>query len=98
WKKVFGFRAKSIRDVRFPDTGLHPCLRDESVTLEARQVRSHGVVGQAQSPSKIVHCAVACPQKLEDFPSRAFEQPLPPAYMFHLFKRSWTPGESQKHV
>src|SRR6516165_8151386 len=24
WKEVFGFRAKSIRDVRFPDPGLHP--------------------------------------------------------------------------
>src|SRR5262245_58331254 len=24
WKEVFGFRAKSIRDVRFSDPGLHP--------------------------------------------------------------------------
>jgi hypothetical protein len=55
----------------------------ESVALEAGKVRSHGVIGQAQLCGEIVHCTILCPQKLKDFPSRAFEQPLPPAYMFH---------------
>src|SRR5437588_696456 len=58
-------------------------LLSRSVTLQAGKVRSHGVISQAQGPGKIVHCAFSCAQKLKDFPSRAFEQPPPPAYMFH---------------
>ena len=49
-------------------------------------MRSHGVVGQVQGISEIVYCAFPCSQKLEDFSSRAFEQPLAPAYMFHRIK------------
>src|SRR4030095_6300140 len=85
-KKVFGFRAQSIRDVRFADARPHACLRNESVTLQAGKVRSHGVIGQAQGVSEIIHGAFACSQKLKDFPSCAFEQPLAPAYMFHSIK------------
>ena len=55
----------------------------EPVPLQAGKVRSHGVVGQAQPFGEIVYCTISCPQKLKDFPARAFEQPLPPAYMFH---------------
>jgi hypothetical protein len=55
----------------------------EPVALQAGKMRSHGVVGQAQLLSEIVHGASSCPQELKDFPARAFEQPLPPAYMFH---------------
>jgi len=55
----------------------------ESVTLQAGKVRSHGVISQAQLFSEIVHCAFSCTEKLEDLSSRAFEQPFPPAYMFH---------------
>ena len=58
----------------------------ESVALQAGKVRSHGVISQAQGLSEIVHCAFSRPQKLKDFPSRAFEQALPPAYMFHQIK------------
>ena len=58
-------------------------MDDESVALQAGKVRSHGVISQAQLCCEIVHCAFSCPQKLKDFSSRAFEQPLPPAYMFH---------------
>src|SRR5262245_14275988 len=72
-EKVFSFRAKSIGGVRFADAGPHACLRDESVTLEAGKVCPHGVISQAQRLGEIIHCAFSCPQKLKDFPSRAFE-------------------------
>ncbi len=55
----------------------------ESVALQAGKVRSHGVISQAQFSGEIIHCAFSCPQKVQDSSSRAFEQPLPPAYMFH---------------
>jgi hypothetical protein len=72
-EKVFSFGAKSIGGVRFADAGPHACLRDESVTLEAGKVCPHGVISQVQRLSEIIHRAFSCPQKLEDFPSRAFE-------------------------
>src|SRR5205814_7920930 len=82
-KKLFGFRAESISGVGFSKARLHARMDYESVTLQTGKVRPHGVISQAQGPGKIVHCAFSCAQKLKDFPSRAFEQPLPPAYMFH---------------
>ena len=63
--------------------GFMPECDYEPVALQAGKVRSHGVISQAQRFCEIVHCPFSCAQKLEDFPSRAFEQPLPPAYMFH---------------
>jgi hypothetical protein len=58
-------------------------LRHESVALKAGKVRSHGVISQTQFFCKLVHSAFPFAQQVEDFTPRAFEQPLPPAYMFH---------------
>ena len=82
-KKLFGFRAESICGVGFSKARLHARMDYEPVALQAGKMRAHGVISQAQSLSQIVHRAFSCPQKLKDFPSRTFEQPLPPAYMFH---------------
>jgi hypothetical protein len=68
------------------------------VALQAGKVRSHSVVGQAQLFCEFVYRPVSRTQKVQDSSSRTFEQPFAPAYMCHLFKRSWTLGESQKHV
>jgi hypothetical protein len=49
-------------------------------------VGSHCVISQTQLSREFVHRPVSCPQEIEDFPPRAFEQPLPPAYKFHSLK------------
>jgi|SRR6516165_4115618 len=82
-KKLFGVGAESICDVGLSKAGLHARMDDEPVTLQAGKVCSHSVVGQAQLFCEFVYRPISCSQKLKDFPSRAFEQPLPPAYMFH---------------
>ena len=58
----------------------------EPVALQTCEVRSHGVVGQEQLFCEFVYRPISCPQKVQDSSSRTFEQPLPPAYMFHLVK------------
>src|SRR5437764_10326847 len=68
----------------FSKAGLHARMDYESVALQAGKVRSHSVVGQAQFFCEFVYRPISCPQEIQDFPSRTFEQPLPPAYMFHL--------------
>ena len=85
-KKVFGFRAKSISRMRFSNARLQPGLRHQPVSFKAGKVRSHGVISKVQFFCELVHGAFSCVQKVEDFPSRAFEQPLPPAYIFHYIK------------
>ena len=90
-KQLFGFQAQRIRSVRFANARLHACLRHESVALEAGKVRSDRVISQAQLFREFVHRPFLCPQEVEDFSSRAFEQPLPPAYMFHLLKHHEDP-------
>jgi hypothetical protein len=85
-KKVFGFRAKRISRMRFSDAGLEPGFRHQPVAFKAGKVRSHGIISKVQFFCELVHGALSCAQKVEDFPSRAFEQPLPPAYIFHYTK------------
>ena len=58
----------------------------EPVPLQAGKVRSHSVVGQAQLFCEFVYRPVSRTQKVQDSSSRTFEQPLPPAYMFHKVK------------
>jgi hypothetical protein len=55
----------------------------EPVALQAGKVRSHSVVGQAQLFCEFVYRPISCAQEVQDSPSRTFEQPLPPTYMFH---------------
>ena len=55
----------------------------EPVALKAGEVRSHSVVRKAQRVREIVHRPVSRTQKIQDSSSRTFEQPFPPAYMFH---------------
>src|SRR5262245_45425792 len=85
-KELFSFRTKSVRGVRFANAAFEPGLCHESVALKAGKVRPHSVISQIQFFSELVYSAFSCAQKLEDFPSGAFEQPLPPAYMFHYTK------------
>src|SRR5581483_9280869 len=54
--------------------------RDRLVT---GKMRSHSVISQVQLRRKFVHCSFSRSQKVENFSPGAFEQPLPPAYMFH---------------
>ena len=58
----------------------------EPVTLQAGKVRPHSVVGQAQLFCEVVYRPISRTQKVQDSSSRTFEQPLPPAYMFHRIK------------
>ena len=83
---MFGFRAKSICGVRFANTRLQSRLDHESVALEAGKVRSHSIISEAQLFREFVDCPLSRPKEVEDFPPRAFEQPRPPAYMFHSLK------------
>src|SRR5882724_13299383 len=82
-KQLFGFRAESICGVGFSKARLHAGMDYKSVALQAGEVRPHRVVGKTQLFCEFVHRPLSCPQEVEDFPPRAFEQPLPPAYMFH---------------
>jgi len=90
-KQLFGFRAESICGVGFSKAGLHACMDYEPVALQAGKVRAHSVVGQVQLFCEFVYRPISCPQKVQDSPSRTFEQPLPPAYMFHLVKDHGNP-------
>ena len=83
---MFGFRAKSICGVRFANARFQSRLDHESVALEAGKVRSHSIISEAQLSREFVDCPLSRPKEVEDFPSRAFEQPRPPAYMFHSLK------------
>jgi len=85
-EKVFGFGPKSISRMRFSNARLESGLRHQPVAFKAGKVRSHGVISKVQFFCEFVHCAFSCAQEVEDFPSRAFEQPLPPAYIFHYIK------------
>jgi hypothetical protein len=58
----------------------------EPVALQADKVRSHSVVGQLQLFCQFVYRPISRPQKIQDSSSRTFEQPLPPADMFHQIK------------
>jgi hypothetical protein len=83
---MFGFRAKSICGVRFANARLQSRLDHESVALEAGKVRSHSIIGEAQIFREFVDRPLARPKEVEDFTPRAFEQPRPPAYIFHSIK------------
>ena len=83
---MFGFRAKSIRGVRFANARLQSRLDHESVALEVGKVRSDSIISKAQLFREFVDRPLSCPKEVDDFPPRAFEQPLPPAYMFHSLK------------
>jgi hypothetical protein len=65
-----------------PEAGL----RYQPVSLEAGKVRSHGVISQVQFFRELVNSAFSGAQKVEDFTPGAFEQPFPPAYIFHYTK------------
>jgi len=83
---MFDFRAKSISRVRFANARLQSRLDHESVALEVGKVRSHSIISEAQLFRKFVDRPLSRRKEVEDFSPRAFEQPLPPAYMFHSLK------------
>ena len=85
-KQMFGVRSETIRNVRFANARLQSRLDHESVALEAGKVRSHSIISEAQLFREFVDRPLSRPKEAEDFPPRAFEQPLPPAYMFHSLK------------
>jgi hypothetical protein len=70
----------------FSKAGLHARMNYEPVAFQAGKMRSHSVVGQAQLFCEFVYRPVSYTQKVQDPASRTFEQPLPPAYMFHRTK------------
>ncbi len=85
-KDLFRFRAESIRGVGFANARPEAGLRHEPVSLKTGKVCSHSVISQVQFVRELVHRAFSSAQKVEDFAPGAFEQPLPPAYMFHYIK------------
>src|SRR6266487_2844078 len=85
-KQLLRFGPDSVRSVRFANPRLESRLRHKSVAFQVGKVRSHGVISQMQFCRKFVHRPFSCSQEIEDFSPRAFEQALPPAYMFHRFK------------
>jgi hypothetical protein len=49
-------------------------------------MRSDSVISQTQLFREFVDRPLSRPKEVEDFSPRAFEQPLPPAYMLHSLK------------
>jgi hypothetical protein len=83
---LFGFWPESVHGVRFAKARPNAGLRGESIALKTGKMRSHTVISQTQLFGKFVHGPFSRSQEVKDFSPRAFEQPLPPAYMFHSFK------------
>jgi hypothetical protein len=69
--------------VGFPDASLEAGLHHESISLKAGKVCPYGVIGEMQLIGQLVNRGLSGAQKLKNFPSRAFEQPRAPAYVFH---------------
>jgi len=67
----------------FPNASLEAGLHHQSIPLKAGKVCSYGIIGQVQLIGQLVNRGLSVAQKLKNFPSRAFEQPRAPAYMFH---------------
>jgi hypothetical protein len=69
--------------MRFANARPNAGLRRKSVALETGKMRSHSIISQTQLFREFVHGPFSRSQEVEDFSSCAFEQSVPPAYVFH---------------